>query len=156
ELAERYERAKKGEEAGKTAAGPVAPEEMSDEDRALLDDPAAKQVWDWLATRYPDRRLAPDTSLQLDLGVDSMEWLNLTLEIRQRAGVELSDEAIGRIETVRDLLREVAGQSETSGAAPQAPPLERPEEALSDRQKRWLEPLGPVQAVMARCMLALN
>src|SRR5205823_625109 len=79
----------------------------------------------------------------------------LTLEIRQRAGVELSDEAIGRIETVRDLLREVAGQGGDGGAAPREP-LERPEEALSDRQKRWLEPLGPVQSVMAWCLLALN
>src|SRR5205807_3958756 len=137
ELAERYDQAKKGEEPGKAAAGPVPPEEMSDEDRALLEDEAAKQVWDWLAARYPDRRLTPDTSPQLDLGVDSMEWLNLTLEIRQRAGVELNDEAIGRIETVRDLLREVAGQG-GAGEAAQPPPLEQPEEALSDEQKRWL------------------
>jgi long-chain acyl-CoA synthetase len=155
ELAERYERAKKGEGSGAAAAGPLAPEEMSDEDRALLEDAAAKQVWDWLAGRYPDRRLTPDTSPQLDLGVDSMEWLNLTLEIRQRAGVELSDEAIGRIETVRDLLREVAGQGGTGGAAPEAL-LERPEEALSDRQKRWLEPLGPVQAALAWGLYAMN
>src|SRR5207244_6871991 len=132
-----------------------APEEMSGEDRALLEDPAAKQVWDWLAGRYPDRHLTPDTSPQLDLGVDSMEWLNLTLEIRQRAGAELTDEAIGRIETVRDLLREVAGQGE-AGEAAQPPPLEQPEEALSDEQKRWLEPLGPVQSILARCMWALN
>src|SRR5205823_2357756 len=61
ELAERYDRAKQGEEAGE-AAGPLRPEEMSDEDRALLDEPAAKQVWDWLASRYPDRRLTPDTN----------------------------------------------------------------------------------------------
>jgi long-chain acyl-CoA synthetase len=70
--------------------------------------------------------------------------------------VELSDEAIGRIETVRDLLREVAGEGGAGGTAPQAPPLERPEEVLSDRQKRWLEPLGRVQAVLAWCMFALN
>src|SRR5207247_9607290 len=73
ELAERYDRAKKGKEPGEAAAGPLAPEEMSDEDRALLEDPAAKQVWDWLASRYPDRRLTPDTSLQFDLGADSLE-----------------------------------------------------------------------------------
>src|SRR5207249_9819010 len=29
-------------------------------------------------------------------------------------------------------------------------------EALSDRQKRWLEPLGPVQSILARGMWALN
>jgi long-chain acyl-CoA synthetase len=156
ELAERFERAKKGKEPGKEATGPMAESEMSGEDRALLEDPAARQVWDWLAERYSDRRLTPDTSPQFDLGIDSMEWLNLTMEIRQRAGVELSSEAIGRIETVRDLLREVAGQGRAEDGAPQAAPLERPEEVLSDRQKRWLEPLGPVQSLLARCLFALN
>src|SRR5207247_10424244 len=127
ERSEHHDRAKKGGEPGEAPAGPLAPEEMSDEDRALLEDPAAKQVWDWLAGRYPDRPLTPDTSPQFDLGVDSMEWLNLTLEIRQRAGVELSEEAIGRIDTVRDLLREVVEQGGAAGSGSQASPVEQPE-----------------------------
>lgn len=132
----------------------MASEEMPAEDRALLDDPVANEVWDWLADRYPEARLTPDTSPQHDLVIDSMEWLNLTLEIRQRAGVELSDEAIQRIESVRDLLREVAGHAAAEGQ-PQSP-LERPEEALSDEQKRWLAPLGQVQQALAGCLSALN
>ena len=44
--------------------------------------------------RFTDVRLAPDSSVQLDLGIDSMEWLNLTLEIRQRTGADL-DQATG-------------------------------------------------------------
>ena len=54
----------------------MAPEEISSEDRALLDEPVAQRTWDWLAGRYSRRRLTPDTSLQLDLGIDSMDWLN--------------------------------------------------------------------------------
>jgi long-chain acyl-CoA synthetase len=156
-LEERYDRAKKGKERpDRAAAGPMAPEEMSGEDRALLDDPAAKQVWDWLAGRYPEARLTPDTSPQLELGIDSLEWMNLTMEIGQRTGIELSEEAIGRIETVRDLLYEVAEQGRAGQGASQASPLERPEEALSDQQKRWLEPLGPMQSALAWCLFALN
>src|SRR5205807_4346400 len=71
-LEELYEQAGQGEEGPAQQAGPLPVEEMSPEDRALLENPAARQVWDWLARRHPDRRLTPDTSPQLDLNVDSM------------------------------------------------------------------------------------
>ncbi len=130
---------------------------MSEQDRALLDNPAAKRVWDWLADRYPDQRLTLDTSPQLDLGVDSMEWVNLSMEIGQSAGVELEEEAIERIDTVRDLLQEVAEQAEADEeAASGASPLEQPEEVLDDQQKRWLEPLGPVMSAIARGLFVLD
>ena len=134
--------------------GPVAREEMSEEDRALLENPAAMGVWELLAERYPDRRLAPETSPQLDLGIDSLGWVNLTLEIGEKTGVELREEAIGRIDTVRDLLREVA--SGAGRTTHRASPLERPEEVLDDRQLRWLKPLGPAASVVARGMFLLN
>jgi long-chain acyl-CoA synthetase len=144
-LVERYELARQRKPAA--ATGPMHWEEMSEEDRALLEHPAARAVWEWLARRYPDRRLAPDTSPQLDLGIDSLAWLNLTLEIRQQAGVELSEETISQIDTVRDLLQEVVRAAEAGLDA-------KPE--LTDEQKRWLEPPGPVRAVLAAGLRALN
>jgi Phosphopantetheine attachment site. len=110
-------------------------EEMSGEDRALLDDHAAQATWELLARRYKDKRLTPDSNPVLDLGIDSLEWLNLTFEIRENAGVELTEAAIARIEAIRDLLREV---SEASEAESESQPLDRPEEILTDKQKRWL------------------
>ena len=150
-LADHYDRAKKGEEG--EAPGPISLEEMSEEDRELLEDEAAEKVWEMLSRRYPDRRLTPDTSPQLDLGVDSMEWVNLTMEIGESTGVELDEEAIERIETVRDLLREVAESEETASGAS---PVERPDEVLDDEQKRWLRPLGPAASVAARALFLLN
>jgi long-chain acyl-CoA synthetase len=155
-LEERFDQAKKGEEGAGEAAGPIPVEKMSEEDRALLGNPAAKRVWELLAERYPDQRMTPDTSPQLDLGVDSLGWVDLTLQIGESASVELSEEAIGRIDTVRDLLREVAEQTEIGRATTRVSPLERPEEMLSDRQKRWLEPLGPLASAASRGMFALN
>jgi len=154
-LDERYERTRRGGESQvETAVGPVAPEEMSDEDRALLEDPAAMSVWRLLAERFPDRRLAPETSPQLDLDIDSLGWVTLTLEIGEKTGVELNEEAIDRIDTVRDLLREVAaGSGETIHHVSL---FERPEEALDDRQKRWLKPLGPATSAVARGMFFIN
>jgi long-chain acyl-CoA synthetase len=147
-LEERFESAKRGEKAPeKEKAGPMPPEEMAPDDRVLLEEPAARETWELLAKRYPDQRLTPDASPQLDLGLDSMEWLNLTLEIRQQAGVELSDEAIGRVETVRDLLQEVSEAGK--GGRPPADPLREPEKVLSEEQKRWLEPVGPFGSAIA-------
>lgn len=156
-LPDRYEQAKKeqGKEDG-AAPGPISLKEMSGQDQALLEDSTARQVWEWLAERYPDRRLSPDTNPQLDLGVDSLEWLNITLEIRQRVGVELDETAIERVNTVRDLLNEVvdAARSGDDGSAGRA--LEAPEEILSERQQRWLQPYGPVRSVVSRGMYGLN
>ena len=154
-LPERYEGAKRGETQG-PLPGPIAVEEMSDQDQALLEDSRARQVWDWLAGRFPDQRLTPDTSPQLDLRIDSLGWLDLTLEISQRTGVELTEEAIGRIETVRDLLAEVSTQAEPGQGGLQSLSLERPEEGLTSEQMQWLQPLGPVRAALARGMFATN
>src|SRR5215218_11036133 len=90
-LQERYDRASRGADPDETRVGPVGLEEMSGEDRALLRDPAASGVWALLSERFPDRRLAPETSPQLDLGIDSLGWVNLTLEIGEKTGVELKE-----------------------------------------------------------------
>ena len=150
-LTERYEEAKEGGEKA-PVAGPMSIEEMSGEDRALLEDSATQSVWELLAKRYRGKRLTPDTSPQFDLGIDSLEWLNLTLEIAESSGVELTDEAIARIETVRDLLHEVTEGSEGESVDP----LEKPGEVLDEKQKQWLEPLGPAAATTARFLYAVN
>ncbi len=152
-LEERFDRARSGK-AKDMIAGPVAVVQMSEEDRALLEDPAVRSVWELLAERFPDRRLAPDTSPQLDLEIDSLGWVNLTLEIGEKTGVELKEEAIGRIGTVRDVLREVA--SGAGSTTHRVSSLEHPEEFLDDRQRRWLKPLGPVASMAATGMFALG
>jgi long-chain acyl-CoA synthetase len=152
---ERYDRDKRsGRDQDELPVGPVEIEEMLEEDQALLRNPAARGVWELLTARFPDRRLAPDTSPQLDLGVDSLGWVNLTLEIGETTGVELREEAVGRIGTVRDLLREVASGS--GRKMHHISPLERPEEVLDDRQLRWLRPLGRAASVVAGGMFLLN
>ncbi len=156
-LEDRYDETKESEEGqGEGKTGPIPPGEMSEEDRSLLEDPAAREVWDLLVGRYPDARLTPDTSPQLDLGVDSMEWVHLTMEMGERTGVELDEETIDGIDTVRDLLEAVAEGAESGETTSGASPLEEPEEVLSDEQKRWLEPLGPVESALARGLFLLD
>jgi long-chain acyl-CoA synthetase len=128
------------------AAGALAVEKMTPSDQALLENPCAQQVWKWLCERYPEQHLTPDTSPRLDLGVDSLGWIEFALEIQRLTGVELSEEAIGRIETVRDLLKEV---QEAPAAQVALAPWDEPEQVLSPEQRRWLEPLGAFTSVLS-------
>lgn len=140
-LVERYNQARQGiDVTDQSGMGPVPLADMTEQDQALLQQPAARAVWDWLAERYPDKRLSPDTSPQLDLGVDSLEWLSLTLQVNDLTGVELDDETIQQVTTVRDLLQAVQAVPERD-AAP-VTEIENPEERLSAEQRAWLEPPG--------------
>ncbi|HEY8519141.1 MAG TPA: AMP-binding protein [Gammaproteobacteria bacterium] len=101
------------------AAGP--PEELSEEDRKLLETGVTAEIWRWLGERYPGRPLSLETSPQLDLQIDSLEWVTLTLELEQRFGVTLSGEAVSRVMSLRDLLREAA-QAPAAATPAAAPP----------------------------------
>ena len=128
---------------------------MAAADRSILENPGARKTWDLLAQRYPDRHLTPDTRPRLELGIDSMGWLDLTLAIRAQTGVELEEEAVADIRTVRDLLEAVAAASERE-EAPGADPFDDPEGFLDNDQKRWLEPTGPIATRVTRILFSVN
>lgn len=148
-LEERFEQARRGEQ---RAAGPMPIADMGSDDQALLDRPAARAVWDLLAERYARVPLTPDSALDMDLGIDSLEWVNLTLDVSQRAGVELREEAIAGADTVRDLLGAAADAGE--GEAPDL--AEDPERSLDEGQKRWLSELSRPARAAAAALYALD
>lgn len=119
-----YDAARRPETAAHTAT-------LSAEDHSLLETPAAAAVWRWLAKRFPSRSLRLDTVPQLDLGIDSLGWVEMTLALERDLGVALKESEIARIVTLRDLLYEVLASHEGEiGAA--SPAVEAP----------WLAPLG--------------
>ncbi|MRH78575.1 AMP-binding protein [Spiribacter sp. C176] len=131
---------------------PIQPEEMAPEDRALLADPAANATWTLLTERFHDHRLTPDSRLSRDLGLDSLSWVDLGISISERAGVELADDAIARVETVRDLLSECINAEQASEQAPAdgkrsalSAALANPERLLEPRDLRALAPRGPLR-----------
>lgn len=142
-------------EAKPAQAEPLPPEAWPEADRALLAEIAAKQTWDWLIRRFPGRRLTPDTSLPLDLEVDSLAWLDIALDLERVVGVELPEAAIARIDTVRDLLREMneatthqAGMDKA--VAGSAAAWDQPERVLTAADRRWLAPTGALARAVAR------
>ena len=139
-LQELFEHLEKSDEVSTGAPEPIDPEEMAPEDAQLLSDPAAEGAWRYLAERFHDIRLTPDTSLARDLGIDSLGWVDLTLSLRQHAGIDLDDAAISRVQTVRDLLNEAAaaaGASEERGED-LVNALKHPEDMLDQEQKALL------------------
>ena len=98
---------------------PAAASVMSGADSRLLESARVRSVWHWLSARYPD--VHPDSSPQLDLGIDSLGWVSLTAEMEDRFGVSLGSEQLSRVLTVRDLLQAVdaapdAGRSGSTGS----------------------------------------
>ena len=165
ELEEIYDKAKAGQKSGGDAAGggknstdddKAGSDKASAEDEALLQEAPAQKCMDWLKSRYPDHKIKFDTNPALDLGIDSLEWMNLTLELLEQTGVELTEDAIARVTTVRDLLSEVNQAGEGgSGEDGKLSPIEDPEEYVSDQQKMYVEPLSPRQFKEARWLYKL-
>ncbi|HUK58841.1 MAG TPA: AMP-binding protein [Stellaceae bacterium] len=93
-------------EAALAAPPALKPAELSPEDQKLLADETAAQVWDWLGRRYPTHGLGLDMNPEMDLGIDSLGWVDVTLALERELGVRLTEHEIGRIVTLRDLLRE--------------------------------------------------
>lgn len=133
----------------------MAPDRMAAADRALLDNPAARVVWDWLDGKNPDLDLTPDSVLERDQGFDSIGWLHFALKVEERFGVRWTDGAIARVTTVRDLLREIV-QLTAAGETVARSVLEAPEAHLGAGQKRWIEPLGPSEARFANALFRMN
>jgi long-chain acyl-CoA synthetase len=113
----------------------------SEADRALLAEPLAAAIHHWLAQRYPSKRVTLDSVPQLDLGIDSLEWVTLTFELQESFGIALTEEALSRIVTLRDLIAEALAAKSATAPSPRAAPaaaIEIPETS------RWLGPQGPL------------
>ncbi|MGB8275074.1 MAG: 1-acyl-sn-glycerol-3-phosphate acyltransferase, partial [Alphaproteobacteria bacterium] len=131
-----------------TRASPAALAPLSPEDRALLANPLAAALYSWLKDRYPGQPVTPDTMPQLDLGIDSLEWVGLTLEMQSRLGIVLTEAALARVMTVRDLFREAV-------AAAAAPPERVPVTPVSIEEV-WLRPTGPLFRALSFLLYWLN
>lgn len=115
------------------------------EDIAALSSPLARDLWNWLRERFPDAPIALDTSPQLDLGIDSLAWTGLSLEIEDRFGISLAEERLARIVTLRDLLRELE-----EAAAEPAPARK----SLPERMP-YLTPPNLVQRMLGAVLYAI-
>jgi long-chain acyl-CoA synthetase len=102
------------------SAGPDTAPPLSADDQAWMDEPRSAAVIGVIQGRLkPGRRVFPDANLELDLGFDSMERVELLTELEQRAGVKVPQQTAQEIFTVRQLVNALA--SDTAGAIAAAP-----------------------------------
>ena len=130
------------------AAAAPRTEELSEADRAFLQASPAREIWALLQARYPDKPVSLDADPQLDLGIDSLEWVSLTLELESRFGLHLSEEQIAGIGSLRDLI----GLAATATSAPVTDPLQNTAAAADT----WLRPAGAGWRLLALSLHALN
>jgi long-chain acyl-CoA synthetase len=127
QLSALYERAERAEA--------PKPKEPTAEDKALLADPISRTIIDILKRRFSGMAVELDTSLQLDLSVDSLSWIEIAHEIEASTGRSIQEDAIASIVTIRDLIKTV--QSATPTAAPIVVAV-----ALPPPRKAWTTPLA--------------
>lgn len=131
--------------------GKPPPEEesaLSAADESLLKNPRAQRTWRWLKEHFPDSKITPDASLFTDVGIDSLDWVSVSLDLEREIGVRLDEAAIKEIETVRDLLEAVKDAAE---GGEEAGPIE-----LSAEQQRWLDDKGTVRRAIAWPLIGLD
>ena len=145
ELPELYAREIEGRERPKPA--PIETEA----DRELIESPPASDIWAWLNERFLGQPLTLDTSPQFDLNLDSFDWMSLAMELEERFGVRLSEDALSRVLTLRDLLQESL-EAAASGAGIDEAEARR----LSPEQERWLAPRGTALTALAVALYGLN
>lgn len=134
----------------RAAAAPpaVAKREISREDRDLLAHPTARHLYELLQARYAGKPVHPDASPLLDLGIDSLEWIALSLEIEHRLGLHFSDAEMAGVVRLADLLRLAVRKAGAPAPPPAAPP--------GPTAERWIAPTGLCLTVLGLGLYGLN
>ncbi len=100
----------------------AAPQPWSEDDQVWASDPAVAVALGTIgAAAKPGARVAPDANLDLDLGLDSMERVELLTSLEHQFGTDVPDEVAQRVYTVRELVEAVLPHSDAAGAGGHAP-----------------------------------
>jgi long-chain acyl-CoA synthetase len=95
---------------------------LTDSERAWLTSAQRVKTLEAIAARLSRSSVAPDANLELDLGLDSMERVELLTNLEQRAGTRVAANVRATIFTVRQLVEAVeTGEREVGAAAASAP-----------------------------------
>lgn len=84
---------------------------LPEADQSWLDEPHAAAALPLIRAHAKGVRIRPDANLELDLGLDSMERVELLTELEQRFGVKVGQARAAEIFTVRQLVDELRSAS---------------------------------------------
>ena len=132
------ERGTPGEAAGRAA--------LSEADRAWAAQPGVARALEIIReAAKPGAALRPDANIELELGLDSMERVELLTRLQLGFGTQVPEEAAHQIYTVRELVEAVLPHASApaggdpdaktaAGAGPRARPLEEPRPREGEEQ----------------------
>ena len=122
-----------------------APDEYDENDLALLARPEAARALELIRRRFAGVPVHLDTSPQLDLGVDSLAWLEIAQELEAEIGIAIPVETVAEIVTIRELIRAVTSREPSVSHVAPSP------------AKSWtLQKHGPGMRAFAFLMYGLN
>ncbi len=88
---------------------------LTEEDIAWSADPVVSRALEVIAEAAKHKQnVRPDANIELDLGLDSMERVELLTHLEQIFGTEVPDEVAQRIYTVRELIEAVRPQGQAA------------------------------------------
>ncbi len=87
-------------------------------DAELADDPRAGRILALMRARFGDDTIGLATSPQLDLGVDSLAWMEIAQQIESDLGVTLAPDALVEVVILADLVRVAIDAPPAAGEAP--------------------------------------
>lgn len=156
QLQQAYEAARAGgKRTEKNRSGPVAEKEMPSDVRVLMGDERVRILWNYLAKRYADKPLSPESHLEFDLEIDSMEWVELSLALEEQIDIPLDESRLGQISSVRDLM-ELVAEHEGDAVPRIRRALTEPEAVLSRDDQAWAEPRGPLRRAVFTALYGLG
>jgi long-chain acyl-CoA synthetase len=90
---------------------------LSEEDLAWLDQPGVQRALEIIreAARSQPQTIGPDNNLELDLGLDSMQRVELLVALEQELGGDVEESRLAEVYTVRELV-DLVRESAASGA----------------------------------------
>jgi long-chain acyl-CoA synthetase len=113
-----------GEHAGEETTPAVAAEPTGEEALWLSDPEVQKAMVVVRAASKAQKPVVPSSNLELDLGFDSMERVELVVALERELGAEVDDRVISQVYTVRELvdtIRQARGSAAAIGARPSLP-----------------------------------
>ena len=149
------QRVKRGEG---TQAAAGAPRELTPEDLEWMQQPNVTQALGIIhaASKLKKAAPAPSDNLELDLGLDSMERVELLVSLDQQMGANVPDSVSSEIYTVRDLVDAVLAHSGAQNQRASAGWNEIIREDPGEVERRTIDRAHPILAPVAFLFLRLG
>jgi long-chain acyl-CoA synthetase len=107
---------------GKTGEAGIAPKPLTAEDEAWSAQPEVQRALRIIreAAKNSPERVLPADNLELDLGLDSMQRVELLVSLEKNFGGDVEESRLAEVYTVRDMVDLVLASAAGQGASPRA------------------------------------